>query len=142
MIYFCCEEKRRSAVRNYVAPEIDPGVPGPDINGIDYLEVVDQQAETEADRQRLLRVYFVKPLAEPLLSGLQSATPANIRITGGERITGIVADNVHLIDNSYLEVHVNQRGDFSTYTLALIDPTTNKPLTGLDPALSSVDFSF
>ncbi len=142
MIYFCCEEKRRSAVRNYVAPEIAPGVPGPDINGIDYLEVVDQQAETEADRQRLLRVYFVKPLAEPLLSGLQSATPANIRITGGERITGIVADNVHLIDNSYLEVHVNQRGDFSTYTLALIDPTTNKPLTGLDPALSSVDFSF
>jgi hypothetical protein len=47
-----------------------------------------------------------------------------------------------VIEDGHLRVHVNQRGDFSTYTLALIDPTTNKPLTGLDPALSSIDFSF
>jgi len=143
VIYFCCEEKRRSAVRNYVAPEITPGVPGPDINGIDYLEVIDQEAETQADRQRLLRVFFVKPPQDPLLTPLSATPPSlGIEITGGERTTGIVADNAEFKENSYLEVHVNQRGDFSTYTLALIDPKTNKPLTGLDPALSSVDFSF
>ena len=136
MIYFCCEEKRRSAVRAYQP------VAGLDINGIDYLEVVDHEEPVMVERQRRLRLYFVKTPADPLLTALQSATAANVRITGGERVTGIVADNVKLIDSSYLEVHVNQRGDFSTYTLALIDATTNKPLTGLDPALSSVDFSF
>jgi hypothetical protein len=169
VIYYCCEEKRRSAVRAYVAPETAPGVPGPDINGIDYLEVVDHEEPVLAERQRRLRVYFVKTPGDPLLPALQSATPANVRITGGERVTGIVADNVQLIgytcplhpeiEQDYpgacpicgttlepktigIEVHVNERGDFSTYTLALIDPTTNKPLTGLDPALSSIDFSF
>ena len=136
MIYFCCEEKRRSAVRAYQP------VNGIDINGIDYLEVVDHEEPVLAERQRRLRVYFVKTPADPLLTALQSATAANVSITGGERVTGIVADGVQLIDSSYLEVHVTQRGDFSTYTLALIDPKTNKPLAGLDPALSSVDFSF
>jgi len=38
-----------------------PRASRPDINGIDYLEVVDHEAETEAERQRVLRVFFVKP---------------------------------------------------------------------------------
>jgi hypothetical protein len=145
-------------------------VDGKDINGIDYLEVVDHEEPVLAERQRRLRVYFVKAPAEPLLTALQSATPANIRITGGERVTGIVADRVELVTDEtgiliespavespplesppanmspplsgHLEVHVNQRGDFSAYTLTLIDSATNKPLIGLDPALSSIDFSF
>src|SRR5262249_5257623 len=111
-------------------------------NGIDYLEVVDHEEPVLAERQRRLRVYFVKTPADPLLLALQSATAANVRITGGGRGTGVVADNRPLIDSSYIAVHVNTTGDFSTYPLALIDQKTDKPLAGLDPALSSIDFSF
>src|SRR5437762_2919728 len=81
MIYFCCEEKRRNAVRNYQPPATGPTA-GQDINGIDYLEVVDHEEPVLAERQRLLRIFFVKDLSSPLLELLQTATPANIRITG------------------------------------------------------------
>ncbi len=141
MIYFCCEEKRRSAVRNYQAPTTGAAA-DQDINGIDYLEVVDHEESDLDERQRLLKIFFVKDVASPLLESLQTATAANIRIRGGERTTGIMADRSPVLVDGHLEVHVNQRGDFSTYTLALIDSKTNKPLGGLDPALSSVDFSF
>jgi hypothetical protein len=134
VIYFCCKEERRSVVREY-----DPGT-GPDINGIDYLEVVDQEEPAMAERQRRLRIFFVKLPAAPLLGLLK--TPANIRITGGDRTTGIVADAVKWKADGHLEVHVNQRGDYSTYTLSLVEPNSDKPLAGLDPALASVDFSF
>src|SRR5262249_16080918 len=138
--------------------------------GIDYLEVVDNEEPVLAERQRLLRIFFVKDLSSPLLQALHTATPANIRITGGERTTGIVAERVELVTDEtgipiestpvesaplesraaemysalarHLEVNVNQRGNFSTYTLSLIDPKTGQPLVGLDRALSSVDFSF
>ena len=57
------------------------------------------------------------------------ADQRGIKLKPGDRVISI--DGVQLIDSSYLEVHVTQRGDFSTYTLALIDPKTNKPLAGL-----------
>jgi hypothetical protein len=136
VIYFCCQEKRRSAVRDY-AP-----VNGLDLNGIDYLEVVDHEEPVLAERQRRLRVFFVKPPAAPLLARLQTATPANVRITGGERTPGIVTDTVELKPDGHLEVHVRPRGDFSTYTLALVMPNRDQPLEGLDPALATIDFSF
>jgi hypothetical protein len=135
VIYFCCKEERRSAVRAYLP------VGGQDINGIDYLEVVDQEEPDFAKRQRWLRIFFVKAPAAPLLGRLQGVTPANIRITGGERTTGISARHVQLIVD-HLEVEVDQRGDFSSYTLALVEANTEKPLAGLDPALFAVDFSF
>ena len=50
-LYFCCDERRRDAVR------------GSTLNGIDYLEVVDHDALVEADRQRFLRVHFVNDIA-------------------------------------------------------------------------------
>ena len=49
-LYFCCDERRRDAVR------------GSALNGIDYLEVVDHDAPDEADRQRFLRVHFVNDI--------------------------------------------------------------------------------
>ena len=49
-LYFCCDERRRDAVR------------GSALNGIDYLEVVDHDALVEADRQRFLRVHFVNDI--------------------------------------------------------------------------------
>jgi hypothetical protein len=136
VIYFCCGEKRRSAVRAYVP------VAGLDINGIDYLEVVDHDEPVVAMRQRVLRVYFVKPPAAPLLARLGTIAPADVRISGGERTTGIVVESVTLVGGEHLEVTVNQRGDFSTYTLTLAEAGGGAPLAGMDPALSAVDFSF
>jgi hypothetical protein len=77
MTYFCCDERRREAVK---------GVSG--FNGIDFLEVVDSDAPVPAERQKSLRIHFIKTPAPPGL------TPANIQITGGERITGVRADAV------------------------------------------------
>ena len=49
MTYSCCDELRRQAVRDH-----------PTLNGIDFLEVIDRAAPTEAERQRKLEVHFVK----------------------------------------------------------------------------------
>ena len=135
MIYFCCSEKRRSAVRDYKAGA------GDDINGIDYLEVVDRDEPVLAMRQRVLHVHFVREPGEPLLTNLGSIGTKNVRITGGERITNIVVTAVAFTTDKYLKVEVSAAGDFSTYTLSLIDEGGD-PFGGLDPALSSVDFSF
>jgi len=132
MIYFCCEDNRRRLVRQHLV-----------LNGIDYLEVVDREEPVQAERQRTLRIFFVKEPTADLLSGLKTITVANVRITGGVRTTGIVATQVQYDDTSgSLEVAVNQRGDFSTYTLYLVAPVTGETLPGLDPQLASVDFSF
>jgi hypothetical protein len=45
--YSCCDELRRQAVRDH-----------PTLNGIDFLEVIDRAAPTEAERQRKLEVHF------------------------------------------------------------------------------------
>src|SRR5215510_15599932 len=52
MIYFCCDERRRQALLGH-----------PKLNGIDFLEVVDDQSMPDANRQRALLVNFVDPLA-------------------------------------------------------------------------------
>lgn len=127
--YFCCDERRRDAVRNSSG-----------INGIDFLEVVDSDASSPSDRQRILLINFLKT---PAPTGL---APANVQITGGDRITGIVADAVSY-DADVLVVHVNTAGDFSTYTFGLIKTDQNGqpldvPPDGLDPQLSTVTFSF
>ena len=70
MRYSCCDELRRQVVRDH-----------PTLNGIDFLEVIDHTAPTEAERQRKLEIHFVKPL------GALTLTAGNIRIEGGERIT-------------------------------------------------------
>jgi hypothetical protein len=51
MHYFCCDERRREAVKN-----------SSNLNGIDFLEVVDRDASIPSERQRMLRVAFLKPL--------------------------------------------------------------------------------
>jgi hypothetical protein len=115
-----------------------------DLNGIDYVEVVDSEAETPSERQRLLKVYFVKPLNPGRL------VAANIRIEGGERVRDIkvlsvVPDGVtpppagH--PNNLLSVWVDRPGDFSNYMLRLVD-AGGHPVGSFDPLLSAVDFSF
>jgi hypothetical protein len=126
MIYFCCAENRRRLVK------------GSPLNGIDYLEVVDREEPVQSQRQRRLRIFFVNPLS----LALQALTPANFRIDGGQRTIGIRADAVVVHAADALEIHVNTRGDFSTYTLRVVKADTNIPFPGLDPELASIDFSF
>jgi hypothetical protein len=126
MIYFCCDHLRRKAVQ------------GSALNGIDFLEVLDHEAPTEAERQRTLFVHFVNPLVSAL-------PPANLRIDGGERIRDVVVTSTNLdaSDPCVLVVQVNHPGDFSCYTLRLVqDPLHTQPPAGFDPPLALVEFSF
>jgi hypothetical protein len=121
-VYACCDQNRRRLVR------------GSARNGIDWLEVLDLEAPTQALRQRILHLGFVN---NPPPAGL---TRANISISGGERIVGIRADQVSY-DGDVVVVELTAYGDFSPYTLSLVEPD-GSPLTGLDPVLASIRFSF
>lgn len=123
LVYLCCEDRRRAELRE----------PGATLNGIDFLEVVDVGAP-DADRQRLLRVHFVRPPA-----GL-TIGKENVLVGGGERIRDVPVDDA-TFDGDVLVVRVATPGDFSTYTLRLVE-ADESPLDGLDPLLSAVDFSF
>jgi hypothetical protein len=115
-----------------------------DLNGIDYVEVVDAEAALETDRQRQLKLFFVKPLAPGRL------VKENISIEGGERIRDIKVEKVVPDDTTpphagqpanMLEVWVDRPGDFSTYTLRLI-AAGGHSVESFDPLLSAVAFSF
>jgi hypothetical protein len=123
IVYLCCEDRRRAELREL----------GATLNGIDFLEVVDAGVPA-ADRQRILRVNFVRTP-----SGLTVAKE-NVRIGGGERIREIAVDDATFVDD-VLVVRVATPGDFSTYTLRLLEPD-GSPLAGLDPLLSAVNFFF
>ncbi len=133
MIYSCCDDRRRSVLALQ-------GV----WNGIDYVDVVDNPSMPPSERQRTLRVYFILPLAPGQLS------IGNVVITGGERITNVAPVNVYeeaalspAGDPGCLVVQVNGPGDFTQYTLQIVDsedPT--KPAPGMDSVLYSICFSF
>ena len=139
MLYFCCDdERRRTAVRNHSS-----------INGIDFLEVVDEPQAAVVDQQRKLLVHFIKNVTPGAI------TEKNVRIEGGERIRNITVTSVVDGQSSsppqgadVLIVEVSKHGDFSTYTLRLVadinatDEKKNDPPDGFDPVLSAVDFSF
>ncbi|MET0463431.1 MAG: putative baseplate assembly protein [Chitinophagaceae bacterium] len=141
MHYYCHSEQRRTALKDH-----------PVLNGIDFLEVIDDKNDAYEDRQTTLAVHFVNSI---LPGSLQAA---NIIIEGGERIK-----NIRVISISYgpgsppdspvsspptgagkiVLVKVSTAGDYSTYTLRLVaDDKHGGPPAGYDPLLSSVDFSF
>jgi hypothetical protein len=123
--YFCCDEHRRNAVRGSA-----------NLNGIDFIEVLDSDAPTLADRQRILRVHFLKTPAPPGIG------PANVVISGGERIRNLQADRV-TYDGDVVVVHLKAYGDYSAYRLQLIKANGSAfDATKLDPVLSTIDFSF
>ena len=72
MIYHCCDKNRRDAVKEH-----------PFLNGIDFLDVVDDPADSFEERQTTLMVHFIKPLSPDELR------KENVRIEGGERIRNI-----------------------------------------------------
>ena len=136
MIYFCCSQKRRLLVSAHAT-----------LNGIDRVEVVDKEYHIPGFRhlrQKELRVYFIKPPD----AAVTSANRLNVRITGGESVTGITAESAAWqAAEGYLRVRLTAYGDHSVYTLHLVEKTT-KPLppfdlmAGLDPRLALVDFHF
>lgn len=114
----CNLEKRRHEVRRL------------EFNGIDYLEV--------SDDQLVLTVFFLGPAPEGV--GLE-----NVVITGGARICDIEVVDVKLcpevdpdLDNCIV-VTVDKPGDFSNYTLCLVGLPAE---ARFDPRYLCVDFTF
>ncbi len=129
-----------------------------ELNGIDYLEVLDKKAPQDSPRQRTLLVRCFKPVTN--ING------SNVRIKGGVRndprinpvrvewafpanlngapFTGEEIALFKKLSNSgnVLVVRTGSYGDYSTYLLSLTESANDKPLTGFDPQLSSVEFSF
>ncbi len=133
----CCNnDERRIAVLQH-----------PLVNGIDFIEVVDDPADPDDIRQTVLLVHFLKEIQPDTFA------PENILISGGERITNILTIEVARADLSLppvangatnvLAVKLNRAGDFSTYRLQLVgEAGTSDPPGGFDPVLSVIDFSF
>ena len=106
--------------------------------GLDYLEVSPDQLR--------LTVYF-------LGRAPQDISPANVKIEGGERITGIQVTGVEVrraedlsLDDSMI-VRVDRPGDFSTYRLCLKalnqrGRPSGSAMAGFDSRYACVDFSF
>lgn len=146
MIYTCCEEKRRALVDAHAT-----------LNGIDWLEVLDLDAPAGSPRQRTLMVRLLKRVP----SGL---TPDNIRIDGGDRIRNVGVEWVGVASappatettsaektfftalpeaDHVLLVRTDSSGDHSMYRLRLVSGSgDDAAITGFDPRLSAVDFSF
>jgi hypothetical protein len=128
MIYYCCDPQRRNLIR------------GTAINGIDFLEVLDNDAVNESDRQRFLFVHFVNPL------GANAPAVGNVIVQGGDRIDDVEVVGVVVGTGSQanvLTVEVDKAGDFSRYRLCIVrDAQDTSPPDGIDPVLASVDFWF
>jgi hypothetical protein len=129
MIYSCCDALRRNAVRDSKV-----------LNGIDFLEVDDNPAQPNDQRQRKLFVHFLNPL------DCHALTKDNVRLEGGERIRNVVVTDATVgagEQANVLTVEVDKPGDFSIYTLRLVqDGDHPQSPDGFDPVLSSVAFSF
>jgi hypothetical protein len=122
----CGDAKRREDVRALGS------------NGIDYIEV--------SDNQRTLTVYFLRPVPGSL-------TKDNVQITGGVRVQNIKAVDLRfcVLDDpekdDCVKVVVDKPGDFSTYTLRLVElddqgKPSARPFAGLDPLCAQLEFTF
>ena len=91
-----------------------------------------------------LKVRLFKPLVADI-------GPKNVRIEGGARVRDVAAIEVRCdrdgVDGPQtLTVALNHPGDFSTYTLSLVEfddaGPTRRPMAGFDPICSSAEFRF
>jgi hypothetical protein len=124
----CKEDRRRDAVRRQMNPQGQR-----DLNGIDYLEVDDDQVT--------LTVYFLGKLPAHWQKNRKELA-RHVRIEGGRRIRDIKVEQVEPqpvrdpeLDDTVI-VRLDKPGDFSTYTLRLVG------LPEIDPHYDHVDFSF
>ncbi|TQV82476.1 putative baseplate assembly protein [Exilibacterium tricleocarpae] len=130
----CRSEMRRERVRRQQQ-----------LNGLDYLEVGELSGdEPSLAGQRLLRVYFLGKAPVAL-------TPANVKIEGGSRIRDInvVSVDVHTYRSveldDYMLVSVDRAGDFSSYTLRVVERREDgqwQPHSAFDPRYDRLVFSF
>ncbi|RXH56514.1 putative baseplate assembly protein [Granulicella sibirica] len=106
--------------------------------GLDYVEL--------GESQTTLYVYFLGKAPEKI-------ERANVVITGGSRIIGIVVTSLRVVRqkdptlDDHLELRVDKAGDFSTYTLRCValdesGMPTETPMQGFDRFYASVSFSF
>ena len=122
----CKDERRRRDVR------------AASLFGLDYAEV--------SDDQRTIIVYFLGK-APPQIE------QANLRLSGGQRIRDVRITNLRVqrqtdttLDD-FMEVGVDQPGDFSVYVLSVValdgqGHATTLPMAGFDPRYAEVDVSF
>lgn len=126
----CNDDARRDAVRAK-----------PELNGLDYLEVRDDQTT--------LVVYFLGKAPGTFRKGQQesfAAYKARLKgywqLQGGRRIRNLIIQDADVTRNDnpemddFVTLRVNQSGDFSTYTLRLVG------LEGIDPFYDHIEFSF
>lgn len=110
----------------------------PNLNGIDYLEV--------SEDQRSLRVFFLGKAPDPI-------SKKNFVISGGQRITDIRVIDIDVCRVSgkdlddCLTITVDRPGDFSDYVLRIVEldkkgHPTNRPLRGFDRRFAQITFSF
>lgn len=122
MELICQHDSRRDAVRSLKG-----------WNGLDYVEVSEDQLE--------LRVYFLGKLP-PELAEKKPGIEHNLRLEGGQRVTNIQITDVNPVSDpdpesdDYLVIHLDKYGDFSTYTLWLVD------MENIDPRYDHTNFSF
>ena len=152
--YICRNPLRRQEVLSH-----------PALNGIDFLDVMDQQAaalpapplpQQPSPRQQTLLVRLFQPA--PAL------TVQNVRIEGGTRIAPVNAvwifpapavpsPPANSSEQAFfaglpnadhvLVIRTDKAGDFSTYTLSLVtSPADPTPPAGFDVRFSAIDFSF
>lgn len=142
MKYNCCNENRRDLVRGH-----------PGLNGIDYVEVIDNPEDPDEVRQRELHLFFLKELEEAVY-------PENIIFREGENYSPIKVLQVEPLHagpasppdsppasppepSKGIKITLDQTGNFSTYTLCLVEAEVEeKVLAGMDKLLSCIEFSF
>ncbi|HYX53830.1 MAG TPA: putative baseplate assembly protein [Candidatus Limnocylindrales bacterium] len=126
----CRKEERREAVR------------AASLYGLDYVEV----GSIENDDQRTLYVHFLGKMPPKF-------EKENLALGGGRRIRDVQITDLRVFRlddperDDYMEVDVNKSGDFSTYTLSVVESDaqgrpTGAPMTGFDQRYSKVCFSF
>jgi hypothetical protein len=131
------DDRRRAAVRQKTG-----------WNGLDYLDV--------STDQRTLTVYFLGKAPEQLRRQESEDGDAHrkrllqsVRIEGGRRVRDIEVTDVAVHEvrdirtrqvdperDDWMTVRLNKYGDFSTYTLRLVD------VENIDPHYDHIDFSF
>jgi hypothetical protein len=137
----CQDEQRRHKVR------------AEDFNGLDYLEVYDDNGRPT------LVVYFLNKLGE----ARERITKENVLIQGGRRVTDIKVVDIGLCiqedpeRDDCMQVWLDRYGDFSAYTLCLVEVDEHRrpilagerrgrrkyrPLDGFDPRYACLEFSF
>ncbi|HEY5712961.1 MAG TPA: baseplate J/gp47 family protein [Allosphingosinicella sp.] len=135
----CGTGRRRQRV---LAAAIDMGG-GLLLNGIDFLEIVDKEAPSEALRQRLIDLTFIRPDGV-LNAGVPVLVAENFRIEGGSRVKNVRVTQVAKgAGNKTLRLTLDRYGDYSEYELFVqIGETNWEPLGNMDWMLSSVRFHF